>query len=211
MRGLFHDVRVVVVIGLPPRRCILMLIGILLLSQAACGSAARQPGGSSGAALSGGALADVLFVRGMIPHHAQALEMTGLVAERTGHETIRRLAGRIEVSQRDEIALMERWLERRGEALPAGHDHGPLMPGMLTEQELARLREVSGAEFDRLFLELMIGHHEGALVMVADLFADGGGQEPELFRIASHIDADQRAEIARMRTILRRLDQEGNE
>lgn len=211
MRGLFHDVRVVVAIGLPPRRGILMLIGILLLSPVACGSAARQPGGSSGAALSGGALADVLFVRGMIPHHAQALEMTGLVAERTGNETIRRLAGRIEVSQRDEIALMERWLEHRAETMPTGHVHRPLVPGMLTEDELSRLAEVRGGAFDRLFLELMIRHHEGAVVMVADLFSAGGGQEAEIFRIASHVDADQRAEIARMQEILSTLRQEGTE
>lgn len=210
MRGLFHDVRVVAVIGIPPSRGIPMLLGILLLSPAACGSAARQPGGSTGAALSGTVLADVLFARGMIPHHAQALVMTDLVDERTENETIRRLAGRIEVSQRDEIALLERWLERCGETAPAGHAHGHLMPGMLTEGELSALGEAMGAEFDRLFLELMIRHHEGALVMVADLFSSGGGQEPELFRIASDIDADQRAEIARMRRILSTLRQEGN-
>lgn len=192
--------RVVGVI-LPP--CgILVLIGILLLSQAACGRAARQPGGSSEAALSGHSPADVLFVRGMISHHAQALDMVELVPDRTDNEAVRRLARRIEVSQKDEIAIMERWLEERGGILPEGHDHEPLMPGMLTGEELSRLADATGDAFDRLFLELMIRHHEGALVMVADLFAGGGGQEPQVYRIASEVDAHQRAEIARMREML---------
>lgn len=154
---------------------------------------------------------DVRFVQGMIPHHAQALTMTGLVRDRTGNEAMHRLAGRIEVSQRDEIAIMERWLERRGLGLPEGHPHGPLMPGMLTEEELGRLAAATGEEFDRLFLELMIRHHEGALVMVADLFSSGGGQEVEIFQFASHVDADQRAEIARMRAMLNVLIEEDNE
>lgn len=154
---------------------------------------------------------DVRFVHGMIPHHAQALALTGLVPDRTGTEAMRRLAGRIEVSQKDEIAIMERWLERRGLAVPEGHHHGPLMPGMLTDEELARLAAATGEAFDRLFLELMIRHHEGALVMVADLFSSGGGQEAEIFQFASHVDADQRAEIARMREMLHVLIEEGNE
>lgn len=185
------------------------LIGFVLLSPAAC--AARPSGVSSGPTLRGPAEADVRFVQGMIPHHAQALEMTALVSDRTDSEAVHRLARRIEVSQRDEIAIMERWLERRGESLPEGHHHGPLMPGMLTEEELARLADATGDEFDRLLLEFMIRHHEGALVMVADLFSSGGGQEAEIFQFASHVDADQRAEIARMREMLNVLIQEGNE
>jgi uncharacterized protein (DUF305 family) len=147
----------------------------------------------------------------MIPHHAQALTMTDLVPDRTENEAIHRLARRIEVSQKDEIAVMERWLERRGETIPEGHHHGPLMPGMLTGEELSGLADATGDEFDRLFLEFMIRHHEGALVMVADLFSSGGGQEAEIFQFASHVDADQRAEIARMRAMLSTPVQEGNE
>lgn len=178
---------------------------------AACGTAARKPAASSGSGLSGTTEADVRFVQGMIVHHAQALEMTRLVPDRTESESLRRLAGRIEVSQKDEIAIMERWLQRRGETVTAGDHHGSLMPGMLTGEELARLAAATADEFDRLFLELMIRHHEGALVMVADLFSSGGGQEAEIFQLASHVDADQRAEIARMRGMLNSRSQEGYE
>ena len=77
------------------------------------------------------------------------------------------------------------------------------MPGMLTAEELARLEQARGEEFDRLFLELMIRHHEGALVMVGELFAaPGAGQDPEVFRLAMDVDADQRAEIRRMQAML---------
>lgn len=154
--------------------------------------------------------ADVRFMQGMIPHHAQALEMTALIADRTGNPSIRRLAQRIDISQTDEIARMQRWLETRGETVPGDHHHRELMPGMLTEEEMARLSAASGAEFDRLFLELMIQHHEGALVMVDELFStDGAGQETEIFLFASHVDSDQRAEIARMRGMLDATSPEG--
>ncbi len=152
---------------------------------------------------------DVRFIRGMLAHHAQALEMTALVPGRTTRQNIHLLAERIDVSQRDEIVLMERWLRARGEPVQAtGTDHAHHgadhpMPGMLTPDEMARLAAATGAEFERLFLELMIRHHEGALVMVAELFATpGGGQQSEIFQIASDVDADQRAEIARMQRML---------
>jgi uncharacterized protein (DUF305 family) len=175
-----------------------------------CGTGLRKPV-EMGAGRQNYTEEDVRFVQAMIPHHAQALTMTDLVPDRTGNETMHRLARRIEVSQKVEIAIMERWLERRGETVPEGHHHGPLMPGMLTEEELARLAAATGDQFDRLFLEFMIRHHEGALVMVADLFSAGGGQEAEIFQFASHVDADQRAEIARMREMLNILIQEGNQ
>lgn len=159
------------------------------------------------------AAADVRFMQEMIAHHAQALEMAGLVPGRTGRAVIERLAERIRASQIAEIGRMRRWLEARGLPVPdtaaahTGHaDHGG-MPGMATPEELARLAVLSGDRFDRMFLELMIRHHEGALTMVADLREGGGGQEPEVFMLASEVDADQRAEIARMRRILTTLDQ----
>jgi uncharacterized protein (DUF305 family) len=183
----------------------------MLAMSASCGAGVRKPIETGAARRQGYTEEDVRFVQAMIPHHAQALTMTDLVPDRTGNEAMHRLARRIEVSQKDEIAIMERWLERRGETVPEGHHHGPLKPGMLTQEELARLAAASGDEFDRLFLEFMIRHHEGALVMVADLFSAGGGQEAEIFQFASHVDADQRAEIARMREILNILIQEGNE
>jgi len=153
--------------------------------------------------------ADVAFVRAMIPHHAQALVMTDLVAERTTRTDLPKFAERIAVSQRDEIALMEQWLIEHGEQTSdPHHDHGDteLMPGMLTDQQLAQLESAQGAEFDQLFLQFMIYHHEGAVVMVNDLLTGGeGGQEPAIFQLAQHIDADQRIEIARMYSLLGEL------
>jgi uncharacterized protein (DUF305 family) len=151
--------------------------------------------------------ADVRFMQGMIGHHAQALEMTALLKSRSRSEDMRKLALRIEVSQADEIKMMQDWLKRRGQPLPDPHAHhasgATLMPGMLTAEEMARLAAATGPEFDRLFLEFMIKHHDGALIMVTDLFATAGaGQEAEIFAFASDVDADQRMEIDRMRGML---------
>ena len=151
--------------------------------------------------------ADVRFMQGMIAHHAQALEMTALRAARSTAEDIRLLALRIDISQADEIRFMREWLAARGQAAPeahAHHAHGTvLMPGMLTPDEMARLHAANGAAFDRLFLEFMIKHHEGALVMVKQLFESAGAaQESEVFGFASEVEADQGAEIARMMTLL---------
>jgi uncharacterized protein (DUF305 family) len=152
--------------------------------------------------------ADVEFVQMMIPHHEQALDMTALVPSRTERDDLPLLAERIEVSQTDEIAQMRRWLDGRGQAATS-HDHhgdGQLMPGMLTPEEMSQLSDARGAEFDELFLQYMIRHHEGAVVMVEELLAAGeGGQEPQVFQLAQHIDADQRVEISRMKQLLTEL------
>jgi uncharacterized protein (DUF305 family) len=159
--------------------------------------------------------ADVRFMQDMIGHHAQALEMTRLLPTRTSRDDMRLLAERIDVSQRDEIRMMQQWLRSRGEEAPSpdahhGH-HGAggaraLMPGMLTEEELARLAKATGADFDRLFLEYMIRHHEGALTMVKELFGTpGAAQESETYRFATDVESDQRAEIARMRALLQAM------
>jgi uncharacterized protein (DUF305 family) len=154
--------------------------------------------------------ADVRFMQEMIGHHAQALEMTDLLRTRSDREDMRLLARRIELSQADEITMMRRWLQLRGEPVPAEHAHhsqgATLMPGMLTPEEMGRLSMAIGVEFDRLFLELMIKHHDGALTMVRDLFANpGAGQEAEIFVFASDVDADQRIEIDRMSAMLSEL------
>jgi uncharacterized protein (DUF305 family) len=154
--------------------------------------------------------ADVKFMQGMIGHHAQAIEMTDLLASRTANADMRKLAQRIELSQADEIKMMQRWLEVRGQDVPgphALHMHGAtLMPGMLTPDEMERLAAAKGAEFDRLFLEGMIKHHGGALIMVDELFSNpGAGQESEMFAFASDVDADQRMEIDRMGAMLKEL------
>jgi uncharacterized protein (DUF305 family) len=159
--------------------------------------------------------ADVRFMRGMSGHHGQALVMSALVANRTAREVFHSMAERIRLSQESEIAQMQRWLDSRGEPLPAADanthaamGHGELMPGMLTQDELRQLENARGNAFERLFLELMIKHHEGALKMVKDLYATpGAGQEPELFMLASDVDADQTAEIRRMRALLATVPQ----
>jgi uncharacterized protein (DUF305 family) len=162
---------------------------------------------------SGYSPADVSFMQGMIGHHAQALEMTALVPARTARTDLRLLAERIRVSQESEIRTMQQWLLARGEQVPClepGHQHGGmehmLMPGMATPEQMAALEASTGPAFERLFLETMIRHHQGALTMVAELFhTPGAGQEPQVFGFASDVDADQRAEIARMEALLGRL------
>ena len=154
--------------------------------------------------------ADIKFMQGMIRHHAQAVEMVALVPLRTTWDDMKKLALRIDVSQADEIRLMQRWLEVRGQQIPAPHavhlQGTTLMPGMLTAEEVSRLADARGAEFDRFFLEGMIKHHGGALIMVEELFSTpGAGQESEIFAFASDVDADQRAEIERMGAMLEEL------
>lgn len=153
--------------------------------------------------------ADVSFMQGMIGHHAQAIEMVELLKTRTQSDDMRKLAARIDASQTDEIKMMREWLLARGAKVPDEHAHhapGARMPGMLTPEEMATLAAAKGRDFDKLFLEYMIKHHEGALVMVRDLFATpGAGQESDIYTFASDVEADQRMEIARMVAMLKEL------
>ena len=157
--------------------------------------------------------ADAKFMQDMIMHHAQAVEMTALIESHTENKKLRSLGARISRSQSDEMNFMKRWLTTRGEptatAMPEGHAgmHGPnhqmLMPGMLSAKQMEALRKAKGEEFDQLFLKGMIQHHNGALVMVKDLFDSAGtGQDAELFNFASDVDSGQRAEIRVMQTML---------
>lgn len=152
--------------------------------------------------------ADSLFVQGMIPHHTQALAMTALLAGRTTSPDVTLLAKRIEVSQGDEIARMRSWLTERNVPTAGPHGgagHDALMPGMLTAAQLDQLRQARGTEFDRLFLTAMIRHHQGALTMVEQLYADGGGLEPASDQFAREVNADQGIEIQRMQQMLAKL------
>lgn len=162
-------------------------------------------------------------MQGMIMHHAQAVEMTALIESRTENKNIRLLGARISQSQSDEMMFMKRWLEARREKVSpppmpempsknmSGHDshqtdmsnHHESMPGMLTSKQMDALKKAQGAEFDQLFLRGMIQHHNGALIMVKDLFDTyGAGQDAELFNFATDVDSGQRAEIKIMQTIL---------
>jgi uncharacterized protein (DUF305 family) len=158
--------------------------------------------------------ADVEFMQGMIPHHAQAILMSGLVAARSTRSDVKALAERIIVSQRDEIRLMRKWLGERGLEVPDSMAtkhrmkmgdmvHEMLMPGMLTDEQLAELEKARGSAFDRLFLTGIIGHHMGAIEMVKTLNATpGAAQEVTVFRFALDVEGDQTAEINRMTAIL---------
>ena len=161
---------------------------------------------------------DIAFMQGMIMHHAQAVEMTDLIGSHSENKELRALGRRINSSQSDEIKFMERWLVARGEpvATPmhdmagmphADSDHSmsamPLMPGMLTPEQMEALRKATGSEFDRLFLTGMIQHHQGALTMVKELFGTAGsGQDAEIFGFATDVDTGQRAEIRIMQGML---------
>ena len=163
--------------------------------------------------------ADVEFMAGMIGHHAQAVIMAGWAASHGAGIAVQRLAGRIVVGQRDEIGLMESWLRERNEPVPgADSSHAgmpgmaqyPQMPGMLTPQELERLNQSRGAEFDRLFLTFMIRHHQGAITMVEKLFGSHGAAQDEIvFKFASDVHVDQITEIEFMSGMLANLRAEG--
>lgn len=149
--------------------------------------------------------ADVTFMQNMIVHHRQALDMSVLVEERTQRDSVRDLAQRIALSQEDEIELMESWLRERNlpiESDTAHHDHD-LMAGMITDEEMEELAAADGADFDNLFLELMIKHHQGAVTMVEELLGSyGSAQDSLLFEFTSEVTADQTAEIERMTGML---------
>jgi uncharacterized protein (DUF305 family) len=163
--------------------------------------------------------ADVEFMQGMIMHHAQAVEMTALIASHTENKELRLLGARISSSQSSEIRFMKRWLAARGEPLSMAMPETPntdmshqamaLMPGMLTPDQMEALRKAKGAEFDRLFLTGMIQHHNGALTMVKDLFdTAGAGQDADVFNFATDADNTQRAEIRIMQTMLEKESSE---
>jgi len=156
--------------------------------------------------------ADTQFMQNMIMHHAQAVEMTALIDSHTENKDLRTLGARISRSQADEIKFMKRWLTARDESTSPPMHHMPgmnmsshqmLMPGMLTEKQMAALRKARGQEFDKLFLSGMIQHHNGALIMVKELFDNAGaGQDAELFNFVTDVDSGQRAEIRIMQTML---------
>ena len=159
--------------------------------------------------------ADVEFMQGMIPHHAQAVKMCTIAPTHAGKREVKLMCERMLISQRDEIHMMRVWLIDRGQFVPAadathhkmtmpgGMAHDMLMPGMLSDEEMAKLDKARGADWDRMFLNAMIRHHQGAITMVDDLLASpGGAQGDDMYGFASDIWADQTAEIERMQKLL---------
>jgi uncharacterized protein (DUF305 family) len=152
--------------------------------------------------------ADSRFMQDMIPHHHQALEMAELVEARTNRSELVDVAGRINVSQQDEIEFMQQWLRDRGEPVPEAMNHAAMqmdrrMAGMATAEQMAELARSDGTDFDRLFLSLMITHHEGAVTMVEDLHDQpGAAYDPVLFEFTNDVTNSQSSEIERMTALL---------
>ena len=158
--------------------------------------------------------ADINFLTGMIPHHAQAVIMSNWAPTHGARRDLAILCERILVGQTDEIVWMQDWLRDRDQPVPDGKstrmrmkmngmEHDMLMPGMLSDEEMAELDKARGAEFERLFLLGMMKHHQGAVDMVNDLFkAYGAAQDDTLYKFASDVFADQSVEIEVMRKML---------
>ncbi len=164
--------------------------------------------------------ADIQFMTNMIGHHAQAIQMARMAPTHDASPAVLRLAERIINAQVDEIRTMQVWLADRQQPVPEakpmkmkmsmdGHEHEMLMPGMLTDEQMAALDKARGPEFDRLFLTGMIQHHKGAVTMVSTLFGSyGAGQDEIIFKFASDVNVDQATEIARMEKMLSALPPE---
>ena len=158
--------------------------------------------------------ADIDFMTGMISHHAQAILMARWAPTHGASPAVQTLCSRIINAQTDEINLMSQWLRNRRQPVPEpsprgmkmtmnGAEHVMLMPGMLTDEQLQRLDQARGADFDRLFLTGMIQHHQGAVSMVKELFDSyGAGVDDLVFKFASDVQIDQTTEIARMEKML---------
>ena len=152
--------------------------------------------------------ADVRFMQDMIPHHHQALVMSRLAPSRTNNPDILDLAARIDSSQADEIAFMQGWLQERGEAVPDPSEHHAMhmhhdMAGMASPAQMEQLADSKATDFDRLFLQLMIPHHDGAITMVEDLKEQpGSAYDPVLYEFTGDIVNDQAVEIERMNALL---------
>lgn len=204
---------------------------VLLIAIIAMIAAGKLPAQDSSSAPRDYTDADVHFMQGMIVHHAQAVVMSDWAPSHGARPDLQVLCKRIALSQRDEIKVMQQWLRKRhlptpdplhmlsanegpvhdssGMGMPGMDmgEHPMTMAGMLTPEQMRQLDAAHDSTFDRLYLTGMIRHHEGALEMVAKLFATpGAGQQSEIFAFATDIDAGQRAEIARMEKILNTLN-----
>jgi uncharacterized protein (DUF305 family) len=178
-----------------------------LLVLAVCCSLAGEAAAQAPAAARGKvSTADSAFMTDMIGHHAQAIVMANLAPGRVANDQVKTLADRIIVSQRDEIAAMETWLLDHGLPVPDSthryHGPGAHMPGMLSPAQMKELEAATGPDFDRLFVTLMLQHHQGALTMVDQLLKAPGSHDTFVYKFAADVDADQRAEIERMARLL---------
>lgn len=197
-------------------RCIALLVP-LFLALSTSRTSAQQPAehqhhiaGMAPVKVPPGALyteADVRFMQGMIAHHAQAIHMSRMAEARGADPRVLRFATKIDQSQIAEIFLMQDWLRRNGQQAPDTSSWRTMqMPGMLTVRQLGQLDSARGVAFDRLFLDLMIQHHEGALKMVEDLFASWrNAQDVDVSVFANDVKTVQTAEIGVMLQMLDEL------
>lgn len=179
-----------------------------------CGTTATPPAGSSASSshvTQAHNEADITFAQVMIPHHVQAITMSTMAAEGAGSPQINGLAARIQAAQQPEIDQMSGWLRAWNVPVPAtdsplgdmGHmEHGGsgAMPGMMSADQMRQLGQAAGEEFDRMFLQMMITHHQGAVTMAEAELRDG--QNTDAGQLAQHIIDDQRREITEMQTLL---------
>ena len=145
--------------------------------------------------------ADIMFAQMMIPHHEQALLMSGFAETRSSNEEVKKLARQIYAEQEPEIAQMKLWLEKTNSSMDMGHDMG--MNGMLTDSEIETMKSATGKAFDRLFLEGMIAHHEGAIHM-AEMIVDSDNAEAR--KLGQSIQVTQQREIDLMKEMLKTIN-----
>jgi uncharacterized protein (DUF305 family) len=152
--------------------------------------------------------ADVMFAQMMIPHHQQAVEMAELAEKQASDKEIKELAAKIKAAQDPEIQTMQGWLTEWGKPLPSpsmddmpGMDHG--MPGMMSEDDMKQLEGAKGAAFDKMFVQMMIAHHNGAIDMAKTEQTQGAN--PQVKELAKTIETSQQAEVEQMQKILDRL------
>jgi uncharacterized protein (DUF305 family) len=188
-----------------------LLAGLVLSACGAGSDHSSMPGmGATSAAPAGSATAafndaDVAFAQHMIPHHQQAVAMAALADSRATDAEVKKLAAQIRTAQDPEIATMTGWLQAWGQPTdPGGMDMGhDTMPGMMSDDAMKKLESLSGTEFDKEFLNMMIEHHQGAIDMAKD--EASGGSNPDAKALAQQITTSQQAEIDTMKQILARL------
>jgi uncharacterized protein (DUF305 family) len=192
------------------RSTVAVVLAVLVLMLAQSATAQAQHAGHGKVTIPEGAIytvADVEFMQGMIAHHAQAIHMSRMAEAHGASPRLLKLANKIDQSQVAEIRIMQEWLRSNGQIAPDTSSWRTMtMTGMLTEEQLAALDSATGVQFDRMFLTLMIQHHEGALQMVKDLFATPrAGQEVDVNVFANDVITVQTAEIGAMREMLSQL------
>ena len=199
------------------RSAVVAVTAVAGLALAACGSdsssghdmssmdSSSAPAASASASTGAHNAQDVRFSQEMITHHRQAIEMAGLAATRASSSEVKALAAKIKGAQDPEIRTMSGWLTAWGESVPEdmtgmGHDMSSAMPGMMSADDMAKLGDASGTEFDTMFLEMMVQHHQGAIEMAKA--EQSKGRHAPAMTLAEAVITAQSAEIKQMNSLL---------